>query len=116
MFFISFQEKYDESFVQTVYSAPLFTMRQVVGGSQPHQRVVRVQYSDKQGFKTQAKQLGIMDDLKVGGQGHFNNHVCYIRFLGEFTKGPFGGDHMLMWSILLKLFCGFQKCEGAIQF
>ena len=34
-------------------------------GAQPEHRTVRVQYSDKQSFKTQAKALGIMEDLKV---------------------------------------------------
>jgi hypothetical protein len=59
------QEHYDDKFVQQVYSTPLMTLSQVLTESRPELPAVRLQYSDKQGFKAQAKQLGIMDDLKV---------------------------------------------------
>ena len=69
MFYFTFQEIYDEQFVKTVYSAPLLTIGQAVSGALSEYRAVRVQYSDKQSFKTQAKQLGIMDDFKVCCKG-----------------------------------------------
>ena len=71
-----FQSHYDESFAKTVYSAPLLTLTQVLTGAQPEHRTVRVQYSDKQSFKTQAKALGIMEDLKV---------ITVCTFYGLFT-------------------------------
>eukprot|EP00920_Eleutheroschizon_duboscqi_P029710 GHVT01072117.1.p1 GENE.GHVT01072117.1~~GHVT01072117.1.p1 ORF type:complete len:453 (-),score=31.11 GHVT01072117.1:524-1882(-) len=60
------KEHYDDKFVQQVYSTPLMTLSQVLTESRPELPAVRLQYSDKQGFKVQAKQLGIMDDLKSG--------------------------------------------------
>ena len=59
------QENYDNSFLKTVYGAPLLTVNQVLQGSMSQYRVVRVQYTDKQTFKQYANLLGIMDDLKV---------------------------------------------------
>ena len=38
---------------------------QVISKSSPDEKVVRVQYDDARQFKTYAKQLGLMDDLKV---------------------------------------------------
>ncbi|ELT99414.1 hypothetical protein CAPTEDRAFT_149783 [Capitella teleta] len=57
---------YDDHYVHDVYSAPLMSIRQVIIGDSPDIKVVRVQYSDKVSFKTQAKQLGLMDDFKSG--------------------------------------------------
>ncbi len=65
LLFVDLQNRYDEAFAKTVYGVPLLTLNQVLTGALPEQRAVRVQYSDKQSFKTQAKQLGIMEDLKV---------------------------------------------------
>ena len=36
-------------------------------GAHPEHQAVRVEYRDKGGFKIMAKQLGIMEDLKVSG-------------------------------------------------
>lgn len=63
------QEQYDSKYVDQVYSTPLLTLSQVLTGSRPELRAVRLQYSDKQSFKTQAKQLGLMEDLKVSIEG-----------------------------------------------
>ena len=41
------------------------TMSQVLSNYDPEKTEVRVQYSDKQSYKTQSKKMGIMDDLKV---------------------------------------------------
>lgn len=73
------KEIYDEQFVKTVYSAPLLTIGQAVSGALSEYRAVRVQYSDKQSFKTQAKQLGIMDDFKSGvPRAGYRGVVCVI--------------------------------------
>ena len=72
----NFQSNYDETFAKTVYGAPLLTLSQVLTGAQPEHRTVRVQYSDKQSFKTQAKSLGIMEDLKVSAYDSFWISSC----------------------------------------
>ena len=48
---------------------------QVLGKHLPEEKVVRVQYTDKNNFRVQAKQLGIMEDLKVRN--------CYIEISEE---------------------------------
>lgn len=60
------QENYDEPFVRMVYGSPLMTTMRLLAGDQPNLDPVRVQYRDKESFKSQAKLLGIMDDLKSG--------------------------------------------------
>jgi alpha-1,3-mannosyl-glycoprotein beta-1,2-N-acetylglucosaminyltransferase len=60
------KEKYDEDFVKMLYGLPLLSIGQAVSGSQKEHNAIRVQYTDKQSFKSQAKQLGIMDDFKSG--------------------------------------------------
>lgn len=62
LFFL--QEHYDELFVKKVYSVPLLSIHEALRGNQPGE-AVRVQYNDKQGYKAMAKQLGLMEDLKV---------------------------------------------------
>ncbi|KAK2176493.1 hypothetical protein NP493_659g01051 [Ridgeia piscesae] len=60
------KENYDEKFVQTVYSAPLMSVSQVVSGARPEETAVRIQYDDKMSYKVLSKKLGLMDDLKSG--------------------------------------------------
>ncbi|CAH1789143.1 unnamed protein product [Owenia fusiformis] len=60
------KEKYDEIFVKKVYESPLLTVQQIRNNEESKYTTVRVQYSDKVGFKALAKQLGIMEDLKSG--------------------------------------------------
>lgn len=67
----SFQDAYDERFRRDVYGAPLLSIAQVISGDRPEETVVRVQYSDRISFKTQAKQLGLMDDFKVSAPSEF---------------------------------------------
>ena len=87
--FHTFQSNYDETFAKTVYGAPLLTLSQVLTGAQPEHRTVRVQYSDKQSFKTQAKALGIMEDLKVSANDSFwissRGDIRMMRVLYEST-------------------------------
>lgn len=60
------KENYDPMFRKKVYSAPMLTASQVRTGDLPMEKVVRVEYTGKDSFKRQAKQLGIMDDFKAG--------------------------------------------------
>ena len=64
-FFLFFQERYDVDFVKLIYSCKLVTATDVVNGAGKKEKCLRVQYSSKEEFKTYAKQLGTMDDLKV---------------------------------------------------
>ena len=59
------KENYDEPFVKKVYGLPLLTVSQVTSGAQSQHKEVRVQYTDKNNYKSYAKMLGIMEDLKV---------------------------------------------------
>ena len=60
------QDNYDRIFEQQVYSSPLLTASEVVSGLRPSKdSTIRVQYNDLTSFKSAAKLLGIMDDIKV---------------------------------------------------
>ncbi|KAM6959542.1 LOW QUALITY PROTEIN: alpha-1,3-mannosyl-glycoprotein 2-beta-N-acetylglucosaminyltransferase b [Aplochiton taeniatus] len=61
------KEKYTESFVKEVYSAPLVKMEDLrQGGTLSGTGPYRVQYSSRDNFKVLARNLGVMDDLKSG--------------------------------------------------
>ncbi|CAI9732939.1 alpha-1,3-mannosyl-glycoprotein 2-beta-N-acetylglucosaminyltransferase-like isoform X2 [Octopus vulgaris] len=60
------QDKYDVDFIKRVYSCMTVTATDVVNGIGKDKKCLRVQYNTKEEFKTFAKQLGIMDDLKAG--------------------------------------------------
>ena len=64
------QENYDRTFTEQVYGSPLLSASEAVSGLRPWRDktradAVRVQYDDLASFKTAAKLLGIMDDVKV---------------------------------------------------
>ena len=60
------QDNYDRTFAEKVYGSPRLTASEVVSGLRPSSDgAVRVQYDDLASFKTAAKLLGIMDDVKV---------------------------------------------------
>ena len=59
------QSNYDELFAKKVYSAPLMPGADVKAGKRLDEKVVRVEYTDKNSFKKLAKMLGLMDDFKV---------------------------------------------------
>ena len=52
-------------FVKMVYDTPLMTVREVQQAQRPEEKAVHVLYTDKNSFKSHAKALGLMDDLKV---------------------------------------------------
>ncbi|GAB1604249.1 alpha-1,3-mannosyl-glycoprotein 2-beta-N-acetylglucosaminyltransferase-like isoform X2 [Argonauta hians] len=60
------QDNYDKAFVQQVYSCKTVTARDVVHSYRGVKVCLRVEYSTKDQFKSFAKLLGIMDDLKAG--------------------------------------------------
>ncbi|CAK6970612.1 alpha-1%2C3-mannosyl-glycoprotein 2-beta-N-acetylglucosaminyltransferase b isoform X1 [Scomber scombrus] len=61
------KEKYDETFIKEVYSAPLVKIEDLQqGGSLKGAGPYRVQYSSRDSFKVFARNLGVMDDLKSG--------------------------------------------------
>ncbi|XP_005814409.1 alpha-1,3-mannosyl-glycoprotein 2-beta-N-acetylglucosaminyltransferase-like [Xiphophorus maculatus] len=61
------KEKYDEIFVQEVYSATLVKIEDLQhGGNLKGPGPYRVQYSSRDSFKVFARNLGVMDDLKSG--------------------------------------------------
>ena len=51
--------------MKRVYDAPYVTLNQILSNHDLSQTEVRLQYSDKQSFETQAKKIGIMFDFKV---------------------------------------------------
>jgi len=57
------KDKYDESFLTTVYSLPLVDE---ASNFQGHGSSVRIEYENSLQFKDAAKKLGIMDDFKAG--------------------------------------------------
>jgi len=60
------QDNYDRTFTEKVYGSPQLSASAVVSGLRPRREgPVRVQYDDLASFKTAAKLLGIMDDVKV---------------------------------------------------
>lgn len=78
---LALQENYDEPFVRMVYGSPLMTTMRLLAGDQPNLDPVRVQYRDKESFKSQAKLLGIMDDLKASGPARFPSSLWHFTEL-----------------------------------
>ncbi|NP_956970.1 alpha-1,3-mannosyl-glycoprotein 2-beta-N-acetylglucosaminyltransferase a [Danio rerio] len=60
------KEKYDESFEKEVYAASLVTLEDLKSGKLSGSGPFRVQYSSPDSFKSLARNLGVMDDLKSG--------------------------------------------------
>ncbi|XP_065136803.1 alpha-1,3-mannosyl-glycoprotein 2-beta-N-acetylglucosaminyltransferase a isoform X2 [Paramisgurnus dabryanus] len=60
------KETYDKTFDKEVYSAEVVTMEDLQGGKLSGPGPFRLQYSSADSFKTLARNLGIMDDLKSG--------------------------------------------------
>ncbi|CAE1303970.1 MGAT1 [Acanthosepion pharaonis] len=82
-FFHFLQERYDVAFVKQIYSCILVTATDVVNGVGKKEKCLRVQYSSKEEFKTFAKQLGTMDDLKAGVPRGGYRGVVSIMYQGR---------------------------------
>lgn len=77
------KEKYDPEFVKQIYGCKLVTATDVVNGVGKKEKCLRVQYSSKEEFKTYAKQLGTMDDLKAGVPRGGYRGVVSIMYQGR---------------------------------
>ncbi|KAK7497760.1 hypothetical protein BaRGS_00010894, partial [Batillaria attramentaria] len=77
------KEQYDADFVKIVYGAPVLSASEVVSGVRPEEKVVRVQYANKDEFKRSAKTLGIMDDFKAGVPRAAYRGVVSFSFKGR---------------------------------
>lgn len=59
------KENYDESFLKEVYQTPVVTFEELRRGIVTTKGPVRIQYNNRNQYKSAAKSLGIMDDFKV---------------------------------------------------
>uniref|UniRef100_F6XZ31 Alpha-1,3-mannosyl-glycoprotein 2-beta-N-acetylglucosaminyltransferase n=1 Tax=Ciona intestinalis TaxID=7719 RepID=F6XZ31_CIOIN len=57
---------YDRTFLTKVYSAPSVSLNELQSNSKPSEKEVRLEYTNSAVFKTFARALGIMEDLKSG--------------------------------------------------
>ncbi|XP_028836910.1 alpha-1,3-mannosyl-glycoprotein 2-beta-N-acetylglucosaminyltransferase a [Denticeps clupeoides] len=60
------RQKFDRAFNRDVYAAPQVTFEDLLQGKLAGSGPYRVQYSTQDSFKTFARNLGVMDDLKSG--------------------------------------------------
>lgn len=60
------QPAYDSDFIRRVYSFPVVSAPDVRTNNIPFDGPVRIVYHTKDGFKSAAKLLGLMDDFKSG--------------------------------------------------
>jgi alpha-1,3-mannosyl-glycoprotein beta-1,2-N-acetylglucosaminyltransferase len=59
------KENYDKTFENDVYQAPVVTLDELRRDLVTSKGPVRIQYSNRNQYKSAAKALGIMDDFKV---------------------------------------------------
>lgn len=59
------KDNYDKTFLNEVYQTPIVTFEELRRGIGNSKGPVRIQYNNRNQFKTAAKSLGIMDDFKV---------------------------------------------------
>jgi len=59
------KENYDKTFTNEVYQAPVVTFEELRRGIGQTKGPVRIQYNNRNQYKSAAKALGIMDDFKV---------------------------------------------------
>lgn len=60
------KENYDKTFNDDVYQAPVVTLDELRRDLVTSKGPVRIQYSNRNQYKSAAKALGIMDDFKSG--------------------------------------------------
>ncbi|KAK5854554.1 hypothetical protein PBY51_004740 [Eleginops maclovinus] len=96
------KEKYDESLIKEIYSAPLVKMEELQqGGTLRGPGPFRVQYSSRDTFKVFARNLGVMDDLKSGVPRTGYRGVVNFLYRGRrvFLAPPEGWTHYdVSWS------------------
>ena len=59
------KDNYDKTFKGNVYKTPVVTFEELRLGMVKVEGPVRIQYNNKNQYKTTARSLGIMDDFKV---------------------------------------------------
>lgn len=59
------QSNYDEAFKKEVYQTPIVTYEELRRGLVKTKDAVRIQYNNRNQYKSTAKMLGLMDDFKV---------------------------------------------------
>lgn len=59
------KDNYDATFLKEVYQTPVVTFEELRRGIVNSKGPVRIQYNNRNQYKTAAKSLGIMDDFKV---------------------------------------------------
>jgi alpha-1,3-mannosyl-glycoprotein beta-1,2-N-acetylglucosaminyltransferase len=59
------KENYDASFMKEVYQTPVVTFEELRRGIVNSKGPVRIQYNNRNQYKSSARSLGIMDDFKV---------------------------------------------------
>lgn len=59
------KDNYDKTFLKEVYQTPVVTFEELRRGMVNSKGPVRIQYNNRNQFKSAAKALGIMDDFKV---------------------------------------------------
>ncbi|XP_078493727.1 alpha-1,3-mannosyl-glycoprotein 2-beta-N-acetylglucosaminyltransferase [Ciona intestinalis] len=59
-------QNYDRTFLTKVYSAPSVSLNELQSNAKPSEKEVRLEYTNSAVFKTFARALGIMEDLKSG--------------------------------------------------
>ena len=60
------KDNYDATFMKEVYQTPIVTFEELRRGMVNTKGPVRIQYNNRNQYKSAAKALGIMDDFKVG--------------------------------------------------
>ncbi|CAO1326700.1 unnamed protein product [Diamesa tonsa] len=60
------QSNYDEAFKKEVYQTPIVTYEELRRGLVKTKDAVRIQYNNRNQYKSTAKMLGLMDDFKSG--------------------------------------------------
>lgn len=59
------KDNYDKTFLNEVYQTPIVTFEELRRGIVNSKGPVRIQYNNRNQYKSAAKSLGIMDDFKV---------------------------------------------------
>jgi alpha-1,3-mannosyl-glycoprotein beta-1,2-N-acetylglucosaminyltransferase len=59
------KDNYDKTFLSEVYQTPVVTFEELRRGIVNSKGPVRIQYNNRNQYKSAAKSLGIMDDFKV---------------------------------------------------
>ncbi|KAK0055771.1 alpha-1 3-mannosyl-glycoprotein 2-beta-N-acetylglucosaminyltransferase [Biomphalaria pfeifferi] len=95
------KDVYNTSYTQKVYSLPLLSAADIASNQRPEEKAVRVEYKDKPGFVSIAKQFGIMEDFKSGvprmGYNGIVSFVANARRVFLAPESPWKG-YNISWN------------------